>query len=205
MFYENFLKLCNSVGKTPSAVVSEIGITKTCVMRWKKGGKPRDATLRRIATYFGVSTEALLGKPSCRVVQKRDISNNMNTFADRLREAMAIAEKTQADLMRETGLNRRTISRYFSGRCEPKRKALCLLAQALDVNEYWLMGRDVKKERSVERTVDDKYGTVAEIVKKLLKMDADTLALTKKIIDALDIKSKKDIEYGGRNEPTFSR
>ena len=114
-------------------------------MRWKKGGKPRDATLRRIATYFGVSTEALLGKPSCRVVQKRDISNNMNTFADRLREAMAIAEKTQADLMRETGLNRSTISRYFSGRCEPKRKALCLLAQALNVNEYWLIGRDVKK------------------------------------------------------------
>ena len=129
----------------------------------------------------------------------------MNTFADRLREAMAIAEKTQADLMRETGLNRSTISHYFSGRYEPKREALCLLAQALDVNEYWLMGRDVKKERSVERTVDDKYGTVAEIVEKLLKMDADTLALTKKIIDALDIKSKKDIEYGGRNEPTFSR
>ena len=62
-----------------------------------------------------------------------------------------------------------------------------------------------KKERSVERTVDDKYGTFAEIVEKLLKMDADTLALTKEIIDALDIKSKKDIEYGGRNEPTFSR
>ena len=151
MFYKNFLKLCNSVGKSPSAVVSEIGITKTCVTRWKKGGKPTDATLSRIAEYFGVSTEALLGKPFCRVVQKKDVSNNMNTFADRLREAMAIAEKTQADLMRDTGLNRGAISSYLSGRYEPKRKALCLLAQALDVNEYWLMGRDVKKERSMKR------------------------------------------------------
>lgn len=191
MFYKNFLKLCNSLEKSPSAVASEIGIAKTCVTRWEKGSKPRDATLRRIAKYFGVSTEALLGKPSCRVVQKRDVSNNMNTFADRLREAMAIAEKTQADLMRDTGLNRGTISSYLSGRYEPKQNALCLLAQALNVNEHWLLGRDVKKERFTERTVDGKYGTFAEIVEKLLKMDADTLALTKDIIDALDIKSKK--------------
>lgn len=59
MFYENYIRLCNEIKKSPSAVALEIGISKPTVNRWKNGGSPTDATLRKIAEYFGVSTSEL--------------------------------------------------------------------------------------------------------------------------------------------------
>lgn len=61
MFYDNFIKACNSVGKSPSAVVVEAGISKPAVTRWKKGQQPTDASLQKLSDYFGVSKAALLG------------------------------------------------------------------------------------------------------------------------------------------------
>ena len=60
MFYENYVRLCNSVNKTPSAVALEMGIAKPTVTRWKSGSKPNSATVYRVADYFGVTTEHLL-------------------------------------------------------------------------------------------------------------------------------------------------
>ena len=61
-FYNNFVKLCNSVGKSPSRVVLEIGGTKSAITRWKNGSLPTDATAMKIAEYFGVSIEELTGE-----------------------------------------------------------------------------------------------------------------------------------------------
>ena len=62
MFYDNYIRLCNSINKSPSAVAIEIGIAKPTVNRWKNGSYPTDATLGKIAAYFGVSKDELLGK-----------------------------------------------------------------------------------------------------------------------------------------------
>ena len=61
-FYHIFLDLCNSINKSPSKVALEIGTTKPAVTRWKSGSIPSDATLLKIANYFNVSTDYLLGK-----------------------------------------------------------------------------------------------------------------------------------------------
>lgn len=61
-FYDNFISLCNKIGKTPSAVAIEIGLAKPTVNRWKNGSTPTDATLRKVADYFGVSKNQLLGE-----------------------------------------------------------------------------------------------------------------------------------------------
>ena len=74
-----------------------------------------------------------------------------STTPERLREAMAVADKKQADLARETGLDKGAISSYLSGRYEPKSKAIAALARALDVSEMWLWGYNVPKERSAEQ------------------------------------------------------
>ena len=58
-FYNNYLVLCNSVGKTPSAVALEIGFSKSTVSRWKSGQSANDATLQKVADYFGCSIEDL--------------------------------------------------------------------------------------------------------------------------------------------------
>lgn len=59
MFYDNYLKLCNLINKTPSAVAEEMGLKRSSVTRWKKGTKPTDATLQKIAEYFQVSVGSL--------------------------------------------------------------------------------------------------------------------------------------------------
>lgn len=65
-FYNNFLTFCNSVGKKPSVVAEEIGLSKSLVTRWKAGKGVTDATAKRIADYFGVPVEYLLGPDDAR-------------------------------------------------------------------------------------------------------------------------------------------
>lgn len=60
-FYQRYVELCNKIGKTPSAVALDIGLTKSSVHRWKNGGKPTDATAIKIASYFNVSVAYLIG------------------------------------------------------------------------------------------------------------------------------------------------
>ena len=69
------------------------------------------------------------------------------SVACRLREGMCYAGKTQADLARETGISKATLSRYLSGQFEPKQIAVNKLAVALNVSEMWLWGCDVPMEK----------------------------------------------------------
>lgn len=61
-FYENYITLCNHIGKAPSAVALEIGLTKPAVHRWKSGGTPTDATAKKVADYFGVTVGFMFGE-----------------------------------------------------------------------------------------------------------------------------------------------
>ena len=59
MFYDNYLRLCNQKGVSASGAALEMGLSRAAVTGWAQGKVPRDATLRRIADYFGVSVEEL--------------------------------------------------------------------------------------------------------------------------------------------------
>ena len=61
MFYENFLNLCLKVGKSPSSVVTEVGINKSAVTNWKKGRNPTNSNISKLADYFGISVKELVG------------------------------------------------------------------------------------------------------------------------------------------------
>lgn len=62
MFYNNFVRLCNSLGKSPSAVALEIGIAKSTVSRWRGGSVPNFSTILKLSEYFDVPTSELTGK-----------------------------------------------------------------------------------------------------------------------------------------------
>ena len=61
MFWEIFLKLCVEKGISATQAMSEIGLSGSGITKWKNGSAPRAATLHRIADYFGVTVEYLLG------------------------------------------------------------------------------------------------------------------------------------------------
>lgn len=62
MFYENYLRLCNDRGITPSAAAVDMGLTKAANTKWAAGKTPRDATLKKIADYFEVTIPYLMGE-----------------------------------------------------------------------------------------------------------------------------------------------
>ena len=80
---------------------------------------------------------------------------NKVSTAERLKEAMRDAGKRQVDLIRETGIDSGAMSKYLSGKYEPKQNAINKLAIALDVSEMWLWGYDVPKERTASQKKND--------------------------------------------------
>ncbi|MGG7144837.1 helix-turn-helix domain-containing protein [Clostridium nigeriense] len=73
----------------------------------------------------------------------------METIANRIKQGLAIRNMKQADLVEKTKIGKSSISTYISGAYEPKQRNIYKIAQALDVNEAWLMGHDVPMEREI--------------------------------------------------------
>lgn len=61
MFWDIYTALCAKQGVSPNAVAKSLSIASGTVTNWKNGAVPQNATLRKIADYFGVSTSYLLG------------------------------------------------------------------------------------------------------------------------------------------------
>lgn len=61
MFWENFVRECEKIEKYPSYVAEELGFNKSAVTSWKNGSLPRVASRKKIADYFGVTVDELMG------------------------------------------------------------------------------------------------------------------------------------------------
>lgn len=62
MFWDNFVSLCNIHKVSPNGVAKQLGFSTGTVTWWKKGRMPRDTALKKIADFFGVTSEYLLGE-----------------------------------------------------------------------------------------------------------------------------------------------
>lgn len=62
VFSERFKQLCKQRGVTQQKALVDMGFHKNAVQRWATGNPSADALLR-IAQYFGITTDDLLGKP----------------------------------------------------------------------------------------------------------------------------------------------
>ena len=62
MFYDIYKALCEQRGVSLSRAAAEIGLSNATVTKWKKtGAAPGGDTLTKVAAYFGVSVDKLLG------------------------------------------------------------------------------------------------------------------------------------------------
>lgn len=71
----------------------------------------------------------------------------IENFEKRLREALNLRGIKQIELANKTGISRFAISHYLKGDYYPSTDKIYLLAQALNVNEAWLLGYDVEMEK----------------------------------------------------------
>lgn len=61
MFWKRFYNLCLRSGKRPNPIGKEIGLSSGIISKWKNGGIPNGETLMKLAKYFDVSVDYLLG------------------------------------------------------------------------------------------------------------------------------------------------
>ena len=64
IFFERFAELCKENNETPNSVAKALGISSGSVTAWKNGTAPRSQTVSKLADYFYVSTDYLLGNVS---------------------------------------------------------------------------------------------------------------------------------------------
>lgn len=62
MFKKIFIQLCNKKGVAPTVACCAVGLSDAAFSKWTDKSVPRKATLVKIADYFGVSVDYLLGK-----------------------------------------------------------------------------------------------------------------------------------------------
>lgn len=83
VFYDNYVRMCNKVNKSPSAAAEEMGMKRSVVTAWKNGRSPRAATLQRIADYFGCSTSELLDEKEKTPSEDGGLSEYLAVLRDR--------------------------------------------------------------------------------------------------------------------------
>lgn len=74
----------------------------------------------------------------------------MEKISDRIQKRMSELNLKQTDLVKRTNISKGALSSYINGNYQPKQTNIYKLAKALNVNEAWLMGYDVAKERKID-------------------------------------------------------
>jgi hypothetical protein len=61
LFWGNFVNQCEKIEKSPTVVVEELGFKRSAVTSWKNGALPQVKNRKKIADYFGITVEELMG------------------------------------------------------------------------------------------------------------------------------------------------
>jgi len=86
--YERFMQLLQERNITPYRVSKDTGITQTTLSDWKTGrATPRAVTLQKIADYFGVSLDWLVGNSEYRNLSEYNNLSTDNVYFSFAREA----------------------------------------------------------------------------------------------------------------------
>ena len=100
----------------------------------------------------------------------------METFANRLKNALEIKKISQTELSKRTGIDKSLISNYVSGKYKAKSQNLYAIASALGVAEAWLMGYDIPMEKEVP-AIKDNSGHINEFARLFQELTEDQQSL----------------------------
>ena len=72
----------------------------------------------------------------------------MNIFSERLKNALNEKNMKAIELSQKTGISKSSISDWINGRYEAKQDKIFLIAEALDINESYLLGLNVPMNKN---------------------------------------------------------
>lgn len=83
------------------------------------------------------------------------------TFANRLRQVLDENGWSQTELAKRANVSKSSITRYLKGDWEAKQDVIYSIADATGLNEAWLMGYDVPKNKP-EKNTDDVINDISQ-------------------------------------------
>lgn len=96
MFWERFTAECMRIGKKPNSIREELGVSSSTLTKWKNGAMPTARTLNTVASYFGVTSDYLLGKSDQRTAPTEELEGVDFALSGEIRE---MSENEKQDLL----------------------------------------------------------------------------------------------------------
>ena len=62
MYYDRFIELCKQKGDKPTPLVLKLGLSRGNLQNWQEGSTVNSDILCKVADYFDVSVDYLLGR-----------------------------------------------------------------------------------------------------------------------------------------------
>jgi len=118
MFWNVLYKLCEENSTKPYVVAKAIGASNAVCTKWKNGSIPNGETLLKLANYFNVSVDFLLGRTDTptgyssgisnvqTTVNSPQVSGNNNTISDKT-ETISAEDAELLELIKKLPLKKR--------------------------------------------------------------------------------------------------
>ncbi len=93
MFFDNYCKLCKMKGLSPTGAAVEMGLSRAAVSAWRnKERLPQASQLQKIADYFDVTVDYLLGQTTSNEPANKEQDDELAEYLNELknREDMRI-------------------------------------------------------------------------------------------------------------------
>lgn len=136
--YERVEQLRSKEGISQGKLEKKIGLSNGQISKWKKNN-PSVESLSKIANYFNVSIEYLIG--SSAIEKDNELSKNYESTIlyeryCKIRDQRGLKD---ADVARLSGVTKSTFSDWKKGLYQPKREKLIKIADVLGVSIEYLM------------------------------------------------------------------
>lgn len=152
-FGEILKSLREKKGLTQKQMSEILGVSKSNISKYEASTvEPNIETLRKYASYFGVSVDCLLGADSQASIAKEPndekgvfffFFDNLlrDVFKNRLQKSLFQKNMTIPELYEAVSFSSETCQKYLDGEIEPSMENLIELSQILDVSTDYLLGQ----------------------------------------------------------------
>lgn len=154
MFYDRYVALCKENKVSPSKAAEDNGLSRTSVVKWKKGAVPSGATIQKLAGYFGVTSDYLIGNvndPLFYLDNERilkEINSYESVFYDLFSELCANKGVTPSKACLDMGLSRSLAAKWKNTKATPSFDVVGKIADYFSVSADFLLRGSEAKEPS---------------------------------------------------------
>lgn len=153
--YSTFEKLLNTYGITAYRASKATGITTSTLTAWKQGEyTPKLDKLQKLADFFAVSTDYLLGKNNDEIydVKYEDEYQGINHIGEYLKESREDRGYSIKELSEETGISEKVLTACENGKAEVKSNLFRKILKTYEItqldfeNEHNILSYETRSE-----------------------------------------------------------